>query len=71
MNRREPFSRDPRRGLPSMLERQKTNVPFKDDETDISERKTIERAVRALNDNHPVRPHVWGFSATLPASVRT
>jgi hypothetical protein len=55
MNRREPASRDPRRGLPSMVERQNTNVPLKDDEPGTSERKTIERAVRALDDNRPVR----------------
>jgi hypothetical protein len=55
MNHREPTGRDPRRGLPSMVERHKTNVPLKDDEPDTSERTTIERAVRRLDDNHPVR----------------
>lgn len=55
MNHREPTSRDPRRGMPSMVERHKTNVPLKDDELDTSERKTIERAVRGLDDNRPVR----------------
>jgi hypothetical protein len=38
-----------------MVERQNTNVPLKDDEPGTSERKTIERAVRALDDNRPVR----------------
>lgn len=42
MNRGERNNRDPRRGLPSAAEREKTNVPLKDDETARSERKTIE-----------------------------
>ena len=46
MNHREPINRDPRRGLPNMAERQKTNVPAKENETDVGERKAIERAVR-------------------------
>jgi hypothetical protein len=58
MNHREPASRDPRRGLPSMVERQKTNVPLEDDELHTSERKTIERAARTLDDNRPVRLRV-------------
>lgn len=42
MNRGERNNRDPRRGLPSAAEREKTNVPLKDDETARSERKIIE-----------------------------
>jgi hypothetical protein len=58
MNHREPASRDPRRGLPSMTERQKTNIPLENDETTHSERKIIERAARTLDDNRPVRLRV-------------
>jgi len=55
MNRREPTSRDPRRGLPSMAERQKTNIPLENDRRTHGERETIERPIRALDDNRPAR----------------
>ena len=55
MNRREPTSRDPRRGLPSMAERQKTNIPLEKDRRKHSERETIERPISVLDDNRPAR----------------
>jgi hypothetical protein len=54
MNRGERSSRDPRRGLPSVAERQKTNVPLEDNGRSHSEREAIERPIRALDDNRPV-----------------
>jgi hypothetical protein len=53
MNCREPASRDPRRGLPSMVERHKTNVPLKDNEPDTSERKQLKEPSGGLDDNAP------------------
>jgi hypothetical protein len=55
MNRGERSSRDPRRGLPSVAERQKTNVPLENNGRSHSEREAIERPIRALDDNRPVR----------------
>ena len=54
MNRRER-SKDPRRGLPSVAEQRKTNIPLENDERAHSEREAIERPTRTLDDNRPAR----------------
>jgi hypothetical protein len=50
MNRRERNNPDPRRGLPSVAERQKTNVPLKNDERALREREALKRSVRAFDE---------------------
>lgn len=54
MNRRER-NKDPRKGLPSLAEQRKTNIPLENDEKAHSEREAIERPVRVLDDNRPAR----------------
>lgn len=51
MNRREPNNRDPRRGLPNAAERQKTNVPLKNNERTPGEREAVELPNSALDEN--------------------
>jgi hypothetical protein len=46
MNRREPNNRDPRRGLPSLAERRKTNIP-----SVVDSKKAIEHGL-VTQDKH-------------------
>ena len=65
MNRREPNNRDPRRGLPNAAERQKTNVPLKNNERTPGEREAVELPNSALEPLLPSKRIIFQSLAAL------
>ena len=56
MNEGERNNRDPRRGLPSVAERRKTNIPLEDDvQRELGQREMIERTVNDFGHDSPSR----------------